>query len=60
MRIVAQEDQPTALADLTSLALYVLRMLIHVHVWSFRAPDIPKPRDRSNAFPVLCPDCHRR
>ncbi len=44
MRIVAQEDQPTALADLTSLALYVLRMLIHVHVWSFRAPDIPKPR----------------
>jgi cholesterol oxidase len=45
MRVVGQQDQPAALAELSSLALYLLRMLLHVHVWSFRAPDTPKARE---------------
>ena len=30
---------------LASLGLYLLRMLIHIHVWSFRLPDAPQPRE---------------
>jgi cholesterol oxidase len=44
-RIVQQQDKPTALADIASLGLYLMRMLIHIHVWSFRMPDTPQPRD---------------
>lgn len=45
LRIVRQQDQPSALVDMASLGLYVLRMLLQVHVWSFRAPDRPLPRE---------------
>ncbi|MES2531115.1 MAG: alpha/beta fold hydrolase, partial [Pseudomonadota bacterium] len=45
LRIVRQQDQPSALVDMASLGLYVLRILLHVHVWSFRAPDKPLPRE---------------
>jgi cholesterol oxidase len=41
LKIVEQENQPTALADLGSLSLYLVRMLLHVHLWSFRKPDDP-------------------
>ncbi|MDQ0036692.1 choline dehydrogenase-like flavoprotein [Variovorax boronicumulans] len=44
LRIVGQQDQPSALVDVASLGLYMLRILLHVHVWSFRAPDKPRPR----------------
>ncbi len=44
MRIVRQEDQPTALVDIAALLLYLTRMLLHVHAWSFRAPDLPRAR----------------
>lgn len=44
-RVVRQQDQPSALIDVASLMLYVLRVLVHVHVWSFRAPDKPRERD---------------
>ncbi len=56
MRFNEQEDQPSALADLGSLALYVARMLLHIHVWSFRKPDDPPPappRESRLPGPVL-------
>jgi cholesterol oxidase len=54
LRIAAQPDQPTALADLAGLLLYLMRVMVSVHLWSFRKPDAPrrkpgtptpKPRD---------------
>ncbi|WP_193615728.1 alkaline phosphatase D family protein [Massilia sp. YMA4] len=44
MRLCAQQDQPTALADVAGLAGYLLRLLLGVHMWSFRKPDTPPPR----------------
>jgi cholesterol oxidase len=44
LRVVSQEDQPSALADLASLGLYLARMVLQVHVWNFRLPDRPAPR----------------
>ena len=43
LRITDAQDQPTAIADLASLALYWARLLIGIHLWSFRAPDPPEP-----------------
>ena len=43
-KIVGQNDQVTALADVASLLAYFLRLLLNIHVWSFRRPDAPKPR----------------
>jgi cholesterol oxidase len=43
LRVVKQEDQVAAIADLGSLAGYFLRLLMSVHVWSFRKPDPADP-----------------
>lgn len=43
-RIVAQQDQPGALADTLAFLLYCARLLIDVHLWSFRKPDRPGSR----------------
>lgn len=44
LRIEAQRDHVEALADLVSLAAYVLRMMLAIHIWDTRKPDAPKPR----------------
>ncbi|MCY0912311.1 alkaline phosphatase D family protein [Massilia antarctica] len=38
-RILDQQDQPAALADVVSLGAYMLRLLLSIHVWSLRKPD---------------------
>ena len=43
LRVVKQEDQVAAIADLGSLAGYFLRLLLSIHVWSFRKPDPADP-----------------
>lgn len=43
LQVVAQEDQPRALADLYSLFAYLVRLVGGIHFWSFRAPDYPDP-----------------
>ncbi|MEX0744564.1 MAG: alpha/beta fold hydrolase [Phycisphaeraceae bacterium] len=45
MKIVAQNDQVTALADLASLLGYFLRLFLNIHVWSFRRPDDAEARE---------------
>lgn len=47
LRIVAQEDQVKALADLASLGLYVFRLMLPIHFFSLRAPDPPPARTPS-------------
>ena len=44
LRIVRQEDQPSALVDFASFLGYVTRTLIDGHLWSFRKPDALPPR----------------
>ena len=44
-RIVEQQDHAKALMDVAALGLYLTRLLIHLHAWSFRLPDEPVPRD---------------
>ena len=39
LRIVAQTDQVGALADLASFGLMLMRMLVRIHLWTFRKPD---------------------
>ena len=40
-----QQDQARALVDVAALGLYLLRILIHIHLWSFRLPDAPRLRE---------------
>jgi len=44
LRVLTQQDQPGALSDLAALGCYVLRLLLTLHVWSFRKPDPPPQR----------------
>ncbi len=44
LRLVGQQDQPSALADLAALAAYLARMLVRGQLWSFRLPDAPVSR----------------
>jgi len=44
LRVVGQQDGVTALIDLLSLALYMLRVVVQVHALSFRRPDAPPAR----------------
>lgn len=69
VRIVRQQDQPSALADLASFALYVARMVATIHFWAFRKPDapsaappdlLPGPITRFAAPPeIVEPEVHR-
>jgi cholesterol oxidase len=38
-QIVRQRDLPSALMDIASIALFMLRIVFKVHFWSFRAPE---------------------
>ena len=46
MRITQQENQIVALAEFASFALCWTRMLLSIHLWSFRAPDKAPARTR--------------
>ncbi|MFA3918912.1 alpha/beta fold hydrolase [Ruegeria hyattellae] len=38
-RITKQSDAMTAISDITGFVGYFLRLLLGIHIWSFRAPD---------------------
>jgi choline dehydrogenase-like flavoprotein/pimeloyl-ACP methyl ester carboxylesterase len=44
LRIEKQHNLVTTLMDLTSFGALVTRIMINIHVWSFRRPDEQKPR----------------
>ena len=50
LRITKQQDQARALLDLFSFGLYMARVLVSTHLWTFRKPDTP-----STAEPVRLP-----
>ena len=43
LRILKQQDEVAAIGDLGALAGYFLRLLLTLHVWSFRKPDPADP-----------------
>jgi cholesterol oxidase len=43
LRIAGQRDHASALADLASLGLQFVRVLLYTHLWTFRKPDPPRP-----------------
>ncbi|GAB3092039.1 alpha/beta fold hydrolase [Aestuariicella hydrocarbonica] len=43
IRITEQQDQVTALADMAAFMAYFARVLINIHLWSFRKPDTQRP-----------------
>ncbi|HVE53220.1 MAG TPA: FAD-dependent oxidoreductase, partial [Ramlibacter sp.] len=45
LRITRQENQVLALAEFASLALCWMRILLDIHLWSFRAPDAQLARE---------------
>jgi cholesterol oxidase len=50
IRLTAQQDQVNAMLDLFSLGAYLARMMIGIHLWSFRKPDAPLP-DKPDRLP---------
>ena len=45
LRVVAQQDRPSALVDLTRFALYLSRVVLQIHAWTFRRPDARTDRE---------------
>ncbi len=43
LKIIQQQDQPTAILDYVSFLTYIFRLLINIHLWSFRLPDPINP-----------------
>ncbi|HEX7892151.1 MAG TPA: GMC family oxidoreductase N-terminal domain-containing protein [Ramlibacter sp.] len=54
LRIARQENQVVALAELASWAACWARMLLSIHLWSFRAPD-PAPAVQRQLLPTAMP-----
>jgi choline dehydrogenase-like flavoprotein/pimeloyl-ACP methyl ester carboxylesterase len=54
LRIERQETQPHALVDLASFALYILRVLLPLHLWSLRLPA-PRPARIPQRLPGAVP-----
>lgn len=43
-RILTQPNMPASLVELGAFFGYLARLLINIHMWSFRRPDAPRPR----------------
>ncbi|TXG95765.1 MAG: hypothetical protein E6R08_10980 [Nevskiaceae bacterium] len=43
-RLVAQKNHVNALMDVLSLGAYMARMLLTIHLWNARAPELPRER----------------
>lgn len=56
IQIAQQDNQPKALADVASVALYIIRMIIDIHLWSFRMPDVMRPTE-PNRLAGKIPGC---
>jgi choline dehydrogenase-like flavoprotein/pimeloyl-ACP methyl ester carboxylesterase len=50
LRIVRQQNQVVALAEMASFMLFLARLFVSVHLWSFRAPD-PMPPHTPRLLP---------
>lgn len=56
LSITRQQDGVTSLADLSSFFSYFARLMIGIHVWSFRAPDENRSVRPPRRLPGILPD----
>ncbi len=54
-QIVGQKNQITALAEIASFGLYILRLMLITHLWTFRKPD-SSPLRKPERLPKALPD----
>ena len=54
LRVVQQQDLPSAYADLAGFALYIGRVLLNNHLWSLRKPDA-QPERKPQRLPSRLP-----
>lgn len=45
LRLTQAQDSPSAIRDVGSLMAYVMRLMIGLHIWTFRKPDAALPRE---------------
>lgn len=50
LRIVSQQNHANALLDLASFGMFMTRVMLSVHLWTFRKPDTPS-QARSERLP---------
>lgn len=43
LQIIGQRDLPSAMMDIASIGLFLARIVLKVHFWSFRLPEYEKP-----------------
>ena len=57
LRIARQRDLPASWMDLASLGLFLARVIVKTHFWSFRLPDYPEydPRRDVRRLPGMLP-----
>ncbi|MBN1240265.1 MAG: GMC family oxidoreductase N-terminal domain-containing protein, partial [Gammaproteobacteria bacterium] len=55
IRVTKQSDGATALADLLSFGCFIVRLLLGVHIWSFRSPDERKKIRNREVLPGAMP-----
>jgi len=51
LRVLQQQNEALTLADLASFGMYIARMLVSIHLWTFRKPDAASERE-----PVRLPE----
>ncbi|MES2414707.1 MAG: alkaline phosphatase D family protein [Pseudomonadota bacterium] len=44
LRIASQQNHASALLDMASFGMFIARVLLNVHLWTFRKPDTPVTR----------------
>jgi cholesterol oxidase len=44
LQVVAQQDKVSMALDMTHFALFMARLMLTIHLWSFRKPDASPPR----------------
>ena len=53
LQVVAQQDKVSMLLDMTRFALFMTRVMLTIHLWSFRKPDASPPRTAQRLPGVL-------
>ena len=52
LRVVRQQDQPAALLDMFALTAWLARVIVNIHLWTFRKPD-PAPLRTAQRLPGM-------
>lgn len=51
MQIVGQKNQANTLLDMASFGLFMTRVMLNIHIWSFKKPDQPRTAREPTRLP---------